>query len=70
MPLQRGRVLLPDFTRVYGLETISFATSMSLATSDPLRGTRESCRALLAAASGERPVIFGDGGRSRDFTYI
>jgi len=61
-----------SFTRVYGLETVSLRffnvfgerqdPDSEYAAVIPRFGAR-----MLA---GERPEIFGDGGQSRDFTYI
>jgi nucleoside-diphosphate-sugar epimerase len=60
------------FTRVYGLETVSLRYfNVFGPRQDP--GSQYSgvvSRFISALASGERPVIFGDGEQSRDFTYI
>jgi len=61
-----------SFTRVYGLETVSLRFFNVF-------GERQDPDSEYAAViprfgaqmlAGERPVIFGDGGQSRDFTYI
>ena len=60
------------FTRVYGLETVSLRYfNVFGPRQDP--GSQYSgvvSRFISALASNERPVIFGDGEQSRDFTYI
>lgn len=60
------------FTRVYGLETVSLRYfNVFGPRQDP--GSQYSgvvSRFISALLSGERPVIFGDGEQSRDFTYI
>ncbi len=63
-----GRV----FTRVYGLETVSLRYfNVFGPRQDP--GSQYSgvvSRFISALLNDERPVIFGDGEQSRDFTYI
>ena len=60
------------FTRVYGLETVSLRYfNVFGPRQDP--GSQYSgvvSRFISALLSGERPVIYGDGEQSRDFTYI
>ena len=60
------------FTRVYGLETVSLRYfNVFGPRQDP--GSQYSgvvSRFISALLTGERPVIFGDGDQSRDFTYI
>lgn len=60
------------FTRVYGLETVSLRYfNVFGPRQDP--GSQYSgvvSRFISALLSDERPVIFGDGEQSRDFTYI
>ena len=60
------------FTRVYGLETVSLRYfNVFGPRQDP--GSQYSgvvSRFISALLGGERPVIFGDGEQSRDFTYI
>ena len=60
------------FTRVYGLETVSLRYfNVFGPRQDP--GSQYSgvvSRFISALSTNERPVIFGDGEQSRDFTYI
>jgi nucleoside-diphosphate-sugar epimerase len=60
------------FTRVYGLETVSLRYfNVFGPRQDP--GSQYSgvvSRFISALLGNERPVIFGDGEQSRDFTYI
>lgn len=60
------------FTRVYGLETVSLRYfNVFGPRQDP--GSQYSgvvSRFISALLTNERPVIFGDGEQSRDFTYI
>ncbi|HEU4769240.1 MAG TPA: SDR family oxidoreductase [Pyrinomonadaceae bacterium] len=67
-----GEYYCQVFTRVYGLETVSLRYfNVFGPRQDP--GSQYSgvvSRFISALASGERPVIFGDGEQSRDFTYI
>ena len=60
------------FTRVYGLETVSLRYfNVFGPRQDP--GSQYSgvvSRFISSLLSGERPVIYGDGEQSRDFTYI
>ena len=60
------------FTRVYGLETVSLRYfNVFGPRQDP--GSQYSgvvSRFISALLSNERPVIYGDGEQSRDFTYI
>lgn len=67
-----GEYYCQVFTRVYGLETVSLRYfNVFGPRQDP--GSQYSgvvSRFISALLSGERPVIFGDGEQSRDFTYI
>jgi nucleoside-diphosphate-sugar epimerase len=60
------------FTRVYGLETVSLRYfNVFGPRQDP--GSQYSgvvSRFISTLLSDERPVIYGDGEQSRDFTYI
>ena len=60
------------FTRVYGLETVSLRYfNVFGPRQDP--GSQYSgvvSRFISALLGDQRPVIFGDGEQSRDFTYI
>src|SRR6266536_304327 len=60
------------FTRVYGLETVSLRYfNVFGPRQDPTsQYSGVISRFLLALNRGERPVIYGDGEQSRDFTYI
>jgi len=67
-----GEYYCQVFTRSYGLETISLRNfNVFGPRQDP--GSQYSgviSRFILALESGERPVIYGDGEQTRDFTYI
>jgi UDP-glucose 4-epimerase len=67
-----GEYYCQVFTRVYGLETVSLRYfNVFGPRQDP--GSQYSgvvSRFISALLSGERPVIFGVGVQSRDFTYI
>ncbi|HKG46807.1 MAG TPA: SDR family oxidoreductase [Pyrinomonadaceae bacterium] len=67
-----GEYYCQVFTRVYGLETVSLRYfNVFGPRQDP--GSQYSgvvSRFISTLLSGERPVIFGDGEQSRDFTYI
>lgn len=60
------------FTRVYGLETISLRYfNVFGPRQDPSsQYSGVISRFIAALLRGERPVIYGDGEQSRDFTYI
>ena len=67
-----GEYYCQVFTRVYGLETVALRYfNVFGPRQDP--GSQYSgviSRFISALLSGERPVIFGDGEQSRDFTYV
>src|SRR6266705_3666447 len=67
-----GEYYCQVFTRTYGLETVSLRYfNVFGPRQDP--GSQYSgviSRFILALESGERPVIYGDGEQTRDFTYI
>lgn len=67
-----GEYYCQVFNRVYGLETVALRYfNVFGPRQDP--GSQYSgvvSRFISALASGETPVIFGDGEQSRDFTYI
>ena len=67
-----GEYYCQVFTRVYGLETVSLRYfNVFGPRQDP--GSQYSgvvSRFISALLSDERPVIYGDGEQSRDFTYI
>ncbi|HEU4713700.1 MAG TPA: SDR family oxidoreductase [Pyrinomonadaceae bacterium] len=67
-----GEYYCQVFHRVYGLETVALRYfNVFGPRQDP--GSQYSgvvSRFISALASGETPVIFGDGEQSRDFTYI
>jgi nucleoside-diphosphate-sugar epimerase len=67
-----GEYYCQAFTRVYGLETVSLRYfNVFGPRQDP--GSQYSgvvSRFISMLLSGERPVIYGDGEQSRDFTYI
>jgi len=67
-----GEYYCQVFTRVYGLETVSLRYFNVFGPrqdpGSPYSGVIS--RFISALLSGERPVIFGDGEQSRDFTYV
>lgn len=67
-----GEYYCQVFTRVYGLETVALRYfNVFGPRQDP--GSQYSgvvSRFINGLLSGERPVIYGDGEQSRDFTYI
>jgi nucleoside-diphosphate-sugar epimerase len=67
-----GEYYCQVFTRCYGLETVSLRYfNVFGPRQDP--GSQYSgvvSRFISVLLSGERPVIYGDGEQSRDFTYI
>ncbi|HMH42972.1 MAG TPA: SDR family oxidoreductase [Pyrinomonadaceae bacterium] len=67
-----GEYYCQVFTRSYGLETVSLRYfNVFGPRQDP--GSQYSgviSKFILALESGERPVIYGDGEQTRDFTYI
>jgi len=67
-----GEYYCQVFTRVYGLETVSLRYFNVFGPrqdpGSPYSGVVS--RFISALLLGERPVIFGDGEQSRDFTYI
>ncbi len=67
-----GEYYCEVFTRVYGLETLSLRYFNVFGPrqdpSSPYSGVVS--RFISALLGNERPVIFGDGEQSRDFTYI
>jgi nucleoside-diphosphate-sugar epimerase len=67
-----GEYYCRAFTRVYGLETVSLRYfNVFGPRQDP--GSQYSgvvSRFISSLCSDERPVIYGDGEQSRDFTYI
>jgi nucleoside-diphosphate-sugar epimerase len=67
-----GEYYCKVFTRVYGLETVSLRYfNVFGPRQDP--GSQYSgvvSRFISALTTNERPVIYGDGEQSRDFTYI
>src|SRR6478672_2512209 len=60
------------FTRVYGLETVALRYfNVFGPRQDPAsQYSGVVSRFISSLLSGERPVIYGDGEQSRDFTYI
>lgn len=61
-----------SFTTVYGLETVSLRYfNVFGPRQDPLSEYAAVVpRFITSLLAGERPVIFGDGEQSRDFTYV
>ncbi|MDP9309083.1 MAG: NAD-dependent epimerase/dehydratase family protein [Actinomycetota bacterium] len=60
------------FTAVYGLETVSLRLFNVFGPGqDPLSQYAAVVpRFIRALASGDRPIVYGDGSQTRDFTYI
>jgi UDP-glucose 4-epimerase len=60
------------FTQVYGLETVALRYfNVFGPRQDPLsQYSAVIPKFITAVLEGERPVIFGDGEQSRDFTYV
>jgi nucleoside-diphosphate-sugar epimerase len=60
------------FHRVYGLETVSirYFNVFGPRQNPESRYSGVLSRFMLALIQGQRPIIFGDGEQSRDFTYI
>jgi nucleoside-diphosphate-sugar epimerase len=67
-----GEYYCQVFNRVYGLETVSLRYfNVFGPRQDPSsQYSGVISRFVAAVLSGERPVIYGDGEHSRDFTYI
>lgn len=67
-----GEYYCQTFTRVYGLETISLRYfNVFGPRQDPSsQYSGVISRFISALLSGQRPVIYGDGEQSRDFTYV
>ncbi len=67
-----GEYYAQVFTRVYGLETVSLRYfNVFGPRQDPSsQYSGVISRFISALLSGDRPVIYGDGEQSRDFTYI
>jgi nucleoside-diphosphate-sugar epimerase len=67
-----GEYYCQVFTRVYGLETVSLRYfNVFGPRQDPSsQYSGVISRFIAALLSGERPVIYGNGEQSRDFTYI
>ena len=67
-----GEYYCQVFTRVYGLETVSLRYfNVFGPRQDPSsQYSGVISRFISALLSGQRPVVYGDGEQSRDFTYI
>src|SRR6266496_6589863 len=67
-----GEYYCQVFTRVYGLETISLRYfNVFGPRQDPSsQYSGVISRFISALLSGQRPIVYGDGEQSRDFTYI
>src|ERR671918_1374588 len=67
-----GEYYCQVFTRVYGLETVSLRYfNVFGPRQDPSsQYSGVISRFISSLLSGERPVIYGDGEQSRDFTYV
>src|SRR6266567_9120399 len=67
-----GELLCEVFTRVYGLETVALRYfNVFGPRQDPASEYAAVIpRFLTALLKGQRPIVFGDGEQTRDFTYI
>src|SRR5256714_5104104 len=67
-----GEYYCQDFTHVYGLETVSLRYfNVFGPRQDPTsQYSGVISRFIDALVSGKRPIIYGDGQQSRDFTYV
>jgi UDP-glucose 4-epimerase len=67
-----GELYCRVFTRVYGLETVSLRYfNVFGPRQDPTsQYSAVIPRFIRAVIAGERPVVYGDGEQSRDFTYV
>lgn len=67
-----GELLCEVFTRIYGLETVALRYfNVFGPRQDPASEYAAVIpRFLSALLKGQRPIIFGDGEQTRDFTYI
>jgi nucleoside-diphosphate-sugar epimerase len=67
-----GELYCRTFTRVYGLETVSLRYfNVFGPRQDPTsQYSAVIPRFIQAALAGQRPVIYGDGEQSRDFSYV
>ncbi len=67
-----GEHYMQSFTRVYGLETVCLryfnVFGQRQGADSPYSGVL--AKFITTMLAGERPVIYGDGTQSRDFTYI
>ena len=67
-----GELYMQSFARVYGMETICLryfnVFGPNQAADSPYSGVL--AKFITSMLSGNRPVIYGDGSQSRDFTYI
>ncbi len=67
-----GELLCGVFTRIYGLETVALRYFNVFGPRQDPKSEYAAVipRFLTALLRGERPVVFGDGEQTRDFTYI
>ena len=67
-----GELYCKVFTRVYGLETVSLRYfNVFGPRQDPTsQYSAVIPRFIRAVLAGQRPVVYGDGEQSRDFTYV
>jgi nucleoside-diphosphate-sugar epimerase len=69
---QAGEAYCRSFSRVYGLETVALRYfNVFGPRQDPLsQYSAVIPKFITALLRGERPIVYGDGEQSRDFTYI
>src|SRR5919112_4017941 len=67
-----GEYYCQVFTRAYGLETVALRYFNIFGPRQDPSSTYSGVisRFISALSSGETPVIYGDGGQTRDFTYV
>ncbi len=67
-----GEIYAQDFTRVYGLETVSLRYFNVFGPRQDPTSPYSGVLSLFITAllEGRRPTIFGDGEQSRDFTFV
>jgi len=67
-----GELLCEVFTRIYGLETVALRYfNVFGPRQDPASEYAAVIpRFLTALLKGQRPIVFGDGEQTRDFTYV
>lgn len=67
-----GEQLMEAWAHTFGLQTVSLRYFNVFGPRQPASSAYAAVvpRFCAAVAAGQRPVIFGDGGQTRDFTYV